>query len=489
MPPFCDRANLLKMFDHTFEWQERRLTILYGVEGVGQTALVRHWLKTRRHPALYFAPPPASGEEHLRAFSQAFWSFTHGDTPPPADFSFRDWEAALLGIDRLATQADGLIVVLDNFASLLAADFALPYHLKVLWDHCLQHGRVYLILLGGQPSPAYVDRMLSYSHGELYGRATTLGRVNPLPFEAASRLVPRFSVADRITLYACLGGMPGIWQQVDPHQSVEANLKRLVLSADFGRAVQARVQNSAEAPKVAEAILRVMAAGVTPEKDIARAARVSLRQARRCLYQLEWAGLVELLEPAIPIHISQVRISPWRIRDHQVNCYYRFLVQAGKPRTSEQSQAAWPLIWRVLPDFVRQQAFRELCESWLYRTTDHERLPSAVMHFGGHWPEGQPAIKLMGRSDDFQTVLLAEYFWTERPVGAGPIRAFVQRAKKSLPTELQGAQLQCVFFSKAGFTPMARQTLPQRSCQWIGLPDLEKILRCPVSRRPNSKLG
>jgi uncharacterized protein len=344
MPPFFDRANLLKALDHTFEWQERRLTILYGVEGVGQTALVRHWLKTRRHPALYFAPPPASGEEHLRAFSQAFWSFTHGDTPPPADFGFRDWEAALLEIDRLATQADGLIVVLDNFASLLAADFALPYHLKVLWDHCLQYGRVYLILLGGRPSPAYVDRMLSYSHGALYGRTTTLGRVSPLPFEAASRFVPRFSVADRITLYACLGGMPGVWQHVDPHQSVELNLKRLVLSADFGRAVQARVRDSAEAPKVAEAILRVMTAGTAQEKDIARAAGVSHRQARICLDQLQWAGLVELLEPTIPVHISRVRVYPWRIRDHQVHCYYRFLAQARKPLTPEQGQAAWRFI-------------------------------------------------------------------------------------------------------------------------------------------------
>jgi hypothetical protein len=152
-----------------------------------------------------------------------------------------------------------------------------------------------------------------------------------MPIEAASRFAPRFCVADRITLYACLGGVPGVWQRVDPHQSVEASLKCHVLSADFGYAVQARVRGSAEAPKVAETILRVIAAGVTQEMDIAQAARVSLRQARRCLNQLEWAGLVELLEPAIPIHISRVRVYPWRIRDHQVHRYYRFWLRRGSP--------------------------------------------------------------------------------------------------------------------------------------------------------------
>ena len=65
---------------------------------------------------------------------------------------------------------------------------------------------------------------------------------------------------------------------------------------------------------------------------------------------------------------------------------------------------------------------------------------------------------------------------------SGPIRAFVRRARKSLPSDLQGAQLQYVFFSKAGFTPAARQAVPGRTCQWIGLPDLDEILRRPLPK-------
>jgi hypothetical protein len=49
--------------------------------------------------------------------------------------------------------------------------------------------------------------------------------------------------------------------------------------------------------------------------------------------------------------------------------------------------------------------------------------------FGGHWSEAQPAIEVMARSEDYQTVLLAEYFWTQWPVGPGPIHAFVRPAR------------------------------------------------------------
>ena len=68
---------------------------LRGMRGRAE-ALVQHWLITREHRALYFAPPPALAEEHLRAFSQAVWTFAHPDTPSPADFGFREWEAARL---------------------------------------------------------------------------------------------------------------------------------------------------------------------------------------------------------------------------------------------------------------------------------------------------------------------------------------------------------------------------------------------------------
>jgi hypothetical protein len=130
-----------------------------------------------------------------------------------------------------------------------------------------------------------------------------------------------------------------------------------------------------------------------------------------------------------------------------------------------------------------------LCETWLYRTADYERLPSAVTHFGGHWPEGQLVLELIRRNEDCHTVLLAEYFWTERPVGARPIRAFVRRARKSLPTDLQDAQLQYVFFSKAGFTLTAHQAMSGCICQWIGLLDLEEIIRRPLPKPRRIKLA
>jgi hypothetical protein len=116
----------------------------------------------------------------------------------------------------------------------------------------------------------------------------------------------------------------------------------------------------------------------------------------------------------------------FRSRD---SCDYRFLAQGRKPLTLEWGRAAGPLIWRALPNFVRQRAFGELWKTGLYRTAAYQRGPVSFTAFGGHWSGGQPAIEVMARSEDCQTVLLAEYFWTQWPVGPGPIHAFVRPAR------------------------------------------------------------
>ncbi len=73
-------------------------------------------------------------------------------------------------------------------------------------------------------------------------------------------------------------------------------------------------------------------------------------------------------------------------------------------------------MWRALPGFVSQQTLREWYEIWPYRTAVYQHWPMSFTDFGDHGPEGQPAIEVMARSEDCQTVLLAEHFLTQRPV-------------------------------------------------------------------------
>src|SRR3972149_5637616 len=121
---FYDRKRELRLLNEIFARSGGQMFVLYGRRRVGKTALLTHWLESRKRPALYWTADRTSAAAQLRSFSVAVQNYINPDQPVAADFTYSTWEMAFNEVARLATER--LVVVIDEFTYLIEADPSLP---------------------------------------------------------------------------------------------------------------------------------------------------------------------------------------------------------------------------------------------------------------------------------------------------------------------------------------------------------------------------
>jgi AAA+ ATPase superfamily predicted ATPase len=202
---FHDRKDELKGLDDLYTRGQGILAVAYGRRGIGKTMLIHRWIATRRHRAIFWDARPMSPHQQLQSFSQAVRAFASSEAIVLPDFTYASWDDTFEEILGLS-QKERLVVVLDNFDQLIACGSDLPSALQRIWDHRLQSSDVMLFLIGSNVRVMEYD-VLSY-RAPMYGRAWWIAHLRPFPFAHLKLILPHYSLIDRITLYACVGGVP-----------------------------------------------------------------------------------------------------------------------------------------------------------------------------------------------------------------------------------------------------------------------------------------
>jgi len=219
--PFIARERELKLLQDQWQSPNARLMILYGRRRVGKTRLVTHWIETSGVRALYWVADPTSSLDQLASFSQALTNFEDLGTAPD-NFTYGTWAQAFSQIARLARDKR-LVVVLDEFTYMLAVEPGLAGVLQNTWDQTLSQSNLFLILSGSHIG--MMQRHLLSYQAPLYGRATSKLQLLQLPFAATSHFFPNYRPDERVAVYAMLGGVPAYWEQLDPNQSLDTNIR------------------------------------------------------------------------------------------------------------------------------------------------------------------------------------------------------------------------------------------------------------------------
>ena len=117
----------------------------------------------------------------------------------------------------LGLQKRRLILCLDQFPYLVAADPSLPSVLQRWVDH--DKPRHFLLILSGSSTRMMNDLFLNRS-APLYGRARKLLHIEPMSY-AAFCSACRLNLADMesFTRFALVGGIPKYWEFVEPRAS------------------------------------------------------------------------------------------------------------------------------------------------------------------------------------------------------------------------------------------------------------------------------
>jgi len=115
---FIGRGIELQKFDQLWNTSRAQFMILYGRRRVGKTALLAHWIQTRKPRALYWVVTSDTALAQLRSFSQAVYTFGRPNIAIPENVTFGSWDHAWEYVVRLAEQ-ERIAVFIDEFTYLL----------------------------------------------------------------------------------------------------------------------------------------------------------------------------------------------------------------------------------------------------------------------------------------------------------------------------------------------------------------------------------
>jgi AAA+ ATPase superfamily predicted ATPase len=451
---------------------------------LGKTTLLLEWARSTSQPYLYWVASRAPGHLLLRQLSQAVWHHMHPTDVVPSTFSFDDWSDVLEQVARLAAEQQH-IVILDEFPYAVEVDAALPSVLQSSWDHHLKDAKMVMVLCGSHIG--MMERLLRYD-APLFGRMVGPLRVGPLPFQALAQFFPRYTAAQRVAVWAVLGGVPAYLERFDDSQTIAANVQRHVFRSTglFRTDPHFLLHEVLREPQNYLSILLAIAAGSHRVTDIVSAAGMqSVKHADPYLARLRELGFIRR---DLPVTVPEKKRATSRrgryvLADNYLRFYFRFIWPHQGLLEQGLDTRLWNLINEQLRAFVGETAFEDICREWVLSQARAGRLPLSPDRVGAHWGS-DVQVDVTAVAWQGKRILLGECKWGVGRVGRAVVRDLIEqktpKVLQALPDSGAGWTIHHIFFSRAGFTEAAQAEAHSHGARMVDLATLDRDLQVAV---------
>jgi AAA+ ATPase superfamily predicted ATPase len=449
---FKGRKRELILLTQLWQQKDATMLVLYGRRRIGKTRLLTHWVNQNKVRALYWVAEPSSAFDQLRSFSQALYNFANPSAPAPFDFTYTNWEQAWQQVASLAQQ-ERLAILIDEFTYLLEIDPSLAGTLQNLWDHALRQSNLFLVICGSHMGMMQRE-FLSYQ-APLYGRATSLIHLRPIPFGNTADFFPRYKADERVAIYAIFGGIPAYWERLDPERSISENIRLQLLTANNLMQAEPRLllQDFVNEPHNYAGILRAIGGGARTQKEISNRAGLQQGHVSKYLSILQETGFVERRVPVTASERS--RLGRYHITDPYLRFYFRFLAPRQSQLEIGIQEPALTEIKRHLLDFIATYTWEELCREWTLRASALQELPFLIDDIGSVWTQSAQ-VDVVGINSMDKTILLGECKWQTKLTDQKPLEQLIAKTMEIVP-EQGHWQVYYLGFARNGWTKAAEE--------------------------------
>lgn len=478
---FTGRKRELQALDHFYNAPEAGLMILFGRRRVGKTSLLTHFMNSQALPGgFYWMATTHNAAYQLRDFSQMLFRYDPRFAAAPAtDFTFPDWESAFNHLADVVSQfPTPQLVVIDEFTYLVRNDPALTSLLQKLWDHRFSKITNLRLVLTGSLVGMMEREVISYQ-APLYGRATALVRLHPLPYAALIDLFPARPADERVAIYAVTGGVPAYLNLFTRTPSFGTALRNECLSPGsvmLGDPAM-MLHEQLKEPQSFESILSVIAGGYHKWGDIAKMAGISETSLSHYLRILEELEFIERRDP-IFAHPDGKK-GQYYVQDHFLRFYYRFLLPHLSKIDRGYLDAAVDAIVQDLRAFIGTYVFEELCREWTVAAGASGQLSFDPEVVGSYWQQyrGQGVqLDVVAANRRLKKLLIGEAKWGKDSVSRSILADLIQRSQR-MPQVAEGWQVEYALFSREGFTEAAYDMAQESRVRLVTLSEMEKTFK------------
>ena len=379
---FVARERELGALKRMYETDGFQMVVLYGRRRVGKTTLIDEFVKNKR--ALYFTAQQKTSRQNLQLFSSAVYAAFSMPANLPGFSSWNDALSFVVNQAKATLDGQPLVFVFDEFPYAAEAEPSLPSAFQTAIDHGFRDTNVKLILCGS--NEGFMESEVLGSKSPLYGRRTMQMRLGPFDYLDAARMLPGTPNKDLVAYYATFGGTPYYLSQVDPRETYEENVRRLLFD-NLGMLYEEPLmllRQELHEPASYNSILDAIGAGNTSPTRIAETAGVNATSVGKYLKTLIDLGIVEKDTPLGGGSAS--KSAAYRLKDPFFSYWYHFVsryvgsIEEGVGAAVASYATAGP----AFTTYVGKQ-FENICLQWVRRESIAGRLPFAALEFGSWW--------------------------------------------------------------------------------------------------------
>lgn len=471
---FVDRQAELAFLNQRAAQSKAQLILLYGRRRVGKTRLLLHWAQQSELSYTYWSAEKEPADLQRRKLYGQLQSIPVRRTP-----LFDSWAELWTAVSEIVGDKKH-ILILDELPYALDSDRATLSALQHAWDHLFQHSNLIIVLCGSQ---VRVMESILYHQSPLFGRMTGQWHLQQLPFHSLQEFFPTYSAAERVALYALVGGVPAYLDWLDKKIGLVDNIRDVMLQGGsiFLAEPMFLLYDEVREPQSYLTVLKAIGEGNHTLKEIQTATMISTSHLSPYLTRLQELKLVERRLPMLmpPAKRRKSRSGRYHLLDGYFRFYFRFIA----PFAAQLPFYPDPILAKVrneLRAFVGLTAFEELAQQWVQQQARRGKMPFMPEFIGRHWSRTvQIDVAAVNWRD--KQVLLGECKWGDNPVTKQVARELFERKTPRVEKELAqyGAnwQLHHAFFARAGFTPAAKAWLDEQHAMAVTLPLLDAGLQ------------
>lgn len=462
---FINREGELKDLEDLWKAKKAHLIVLYGRRRVGKTALLKFFGRDKK--LFYWTATKTTGKRLLASFSAQFQLVKNPKATIPADFSYPSWESALLDVAEHC-RANKLLVVFDEIPYAFEADTELPSLLQKLWDNELCDSKINLCLTGSRIG--MVEKHVLSSGGPLYGRASAVIWLDPLPPDVLCKFLPRYSPSQLVEVYAITGGVPLYVKLFDDSIPVLANIEReLSSSASIIKGEPYfLIHEELKEPMRYVAILEAVGNGKRAQTEIANAVGIEKTHLMPYLHTLEGLRFIKR-QVSVTEDPKQSRKGIYVITDMFLKFYFRFIASNSGLLEEGREDKVFAEIASQFDSFVGKNGFEEICQRWLVNEAKKGGLPFDPDVIGKFW-DPHVEIDAAALNRKHRSMIICEAKWTNKKCPLSVLDAL--NKKGEYISQKLGYHVNKMIFSKSGFEPRLIERARIENTRLVALEDI-----------------
>lgn len=441
---FVGRIKEMKILNEKFESDHAEFIVIYGRRRIGKTALIREFLKNKKH--IFYSAVQVTDSVQLSKASDVIIDYFGKNTYTD---HFSDWEKLLNYINDHTPDNEKLVIAIDEFPYIAQNNSSVASIIQKKWDLLLSQKNIMLIISGS--SMRFMEQEVLSEKNPLYGRATSIMKLNELPFKDARAFMGDGTYEEHLNYYSVFSGVPYYLNMIDKNRDFETNLCLSVLRSSSVLFNEAEFLLKQELREVAQynAIIESVAHGDTRLNDIFMKTGIEKSKLPYYIGNLMDLGIIKREFPAnMKIKEQQKsRSGLYKIDNSFFRFYYAFVypyisaLQEGLELTIVEE-----VIRPNLNKFVSEE-FEKVSRQQLNEWAIQNKLPIKPIVIGRWWEKNQEidilAMDLKGNC------IFGDCKWRNEKMDVSHYNIL---KSKSAVLNKSSDQSYYILFSKSGFT-------------------------------------